>query len=58
MSQALTTRQDRFVTAYTGNATQAGIEAGYSPRSARQHAQATEGKSARSLPAGRPFRCL
>ena len=38
MSDALTTRQDRFVAAYTGNATQAAIEAGYSPRSARQHA--------------------
>ena len=38
MSHALTARQDRFVAAYTGNATQAAIEAGYSPRSARQHA--------------------
>ena len=38
MSEALTTRQDRFVAAYTGNATQAAIGAGYSPRSARQHA--------------------
>ena len=34
----LTTRQCRFVDAYKGNATQAALEAGFSPRSARQHA--------------------
>jgi hypothetical protein len=38
MSQALTARQDSFLAAYTGNATQAAIDAGYSPRSARQQA--------------------
>ena len=34
----LTPRQARFITAFQGNATKAAIEAGYSARSARQHA--------------------
>jgi phage terminase small subunit len=38
MSQALTTRQALFVAAYKGNATQAALDANFSPRSARQHA--------------------
>ena len=37
-TQSLTPRQAHFVAAYKGNATQAAIEAGFSPRSARQHA--------------------
>ena len=46
MAGALTPRQCRFVSAYTGNATQAAIEAGYSPRSARQHATRLLSKAA------------
>ena len=37
--KALTLRQQRFVAAYNGNATEAAIQAGYSPRTARSMGQ-------------------
>ena len=39
MKKGLTTRQGRFVEAYTGNATAAACEAGYSPKTARSAGQ-------------------